>query len=579
MPLELQYLQASIVESAESKKKYPKIKELVDFSLKTIDKIKSTIVSPNNNNNNISQAKKQFENDLHLSMDIIIKPLMVISEGKYSKLNFSCVLILKKLITYNYITDHEYNSIIKILKDMYDNSNEDTQLKILETLQSLISINVTKISAETLNNIMIIFCRIFCFKNIETKNALQLILGTFMKKIFDYCDNDAIINLIKSLVYLSECIKKDWISTPSVSAKCLGLELITTIIETFPDKLKNDKFKVVLNEDIKILLQKLFAMNIDQPIIGIKASRLTVTIINNLNILYDLVESLFKFTNKNNQVIWQKVIGLECLSELFKNHVFLYGLYKSNKSLYEKMLINFTDITYQSFMLKSKNSNIMGEPQAIGVGVNIPLLRKQSELLNKMPNKKYLTNNLIITDENIIITQNMNYIYKLITECFINLRNSFVKILEENNINVNVNTLDQIKKEQKSNNINKTMNESQKELQDMICTQFVNIKGGLIGMFINFNDISTSQTFISIMQTFIYIFSSFDLVASRDELLDDLCKLAIPLYFYLPLRNLIHFALSNTLGNLWKYSWLPSLYLNYDVELLNINNYLLFQIL
>ena len=102
-----------------------------------------------------------------------------------------------------------------------------------------------------------------------------------------------------------------------------------------------------------------------------------------MNILYDLVESLFKFTNKNNQVIWQKVIGLECLSELFKNHVFLYGLYKSNKSLYEKMLINFTDITYQSFMLKSKNSNIMGEPQAIGVGVNIPLLRKQSELLNK----------------------------------------------------------------------------------------------------------------------------------------------------------------------------------------------------
>ena len=36
----------------------------------------------------------------------------------------------------------------------------------------------------SLNNIMIIFCRIFCFKNVETKNAIQLILGTFMKKIF-----------------------------------------------------------------------------------------------------------------------------------------------------------------------------------------------------------------------------------------------------------------------------------------------------------------------------------------------------------------------------------------------------------
>jgi hypothetical protein len=84
--------------SAETKKKYPKIKELVDFSLKTLEKIKSGIVSPNSITN-ITQAKKQFKNDLNLSMDIIIKPIIIISEGKYSKLNFSSVLILKKLIT------------------------------------------------------------------------------------------------------------------------------------------------------------------------------------------------------------------------------------------------------------------------------------------------------------------------------------------------------------------------------------------------------------------------------------------------------------------------------------------------
>ena len=511
----------------ETKKKYPKIKEFVDFSLKTIEKIKSTIASPNSSSN-ISQMKKKFQEDLHLSMDIILKPIIIISEGKYSKLNFSSVLILKKLITYNYITEKEYNNIIKILKDMYDNSNEDTQLKILETLQSLISINVSKISEETLNNIMIIFCRIFCFKNIETKNAIQLILGTFMKKIFDYCDNETIVNLLKNLILLSESSKKDWINNNSISGKCLGLELITTIIETFHDKLKKDIFKNILIDDVKILLQKLFAMNIDHPIIGIKACRLTVAIINNLNILYDLIEGLIKFIGKSNQIAWQKVIGLESLSELFKNHKFLYGLFKSNKILYEKVLISFSDTTYQSFMLKSKNSGNLGEPNSVGAGVNIPLLRKQSDSLYKMPNKKYLTNNLIINDENIVITQNINYVYKLIIECFLNLRNSYVTVLEEKNINVNVNTLDQIKKEQKAKNINKTVNETEKELQEMICTQFVNIKGGLICIFIHFNDINTIQNFISIMQTFIYIFSSFDLDTLRDELLDDLCKLAIP---------------------------------------------------
>ena len=303
--------------SSETKKKYPKLKELVDFSLKTIEKIKSSVISPNINTN-ITQVKKQFESELQLSMNIIIKPIMIISENKYSKFNLSCVLILKKLITYNYITESEYNDIIKILKEMYDNSNEDTQLKILETLQSLISINVSKISEETLNNIMIIFCRIFCFKNIETKNALQLILGTFMKKIFDYCDNDIIIGLMKNLILLVDGMKPDWVSSPTVSVKCLGLELITTIIETFPDKLKGDNYKGIFY-DIKILLKRIYSVNIEQQIMGIKSCRLILVIINKMDILYDMIELPLKFLEKNNQIVWQKISGLEIFSVLFKN--------------------------------------------------------------------------------------------------------------------------------------------------------------------------------------------------------------------------------------------------------------------
>ena len=64
--------------STETKKKYPKLKELVDFSLKTIDKIKSAMISPNTSLS-ISQVKKQFESELQLSMNIIIKPINIIS--------------------------------------------------------------------------------------------------------------------------------------------------------------------------------------------------------------------------------------------------------------------------------------------------------------------------------------------------------------------------------------------------------------------------------------------------------------------------------------------------------------------
>ena len=168
--------------------------------------------------------------------------------------------------------------------------------------------------------------------------------------------------------------------------------------------------------------------------------------------LYDIVDCLLKFIEKNNNIVWQKVLGLESLSELFKNHTFLFGLYKSNKSLYEKMLINFTEVTYKTFMLKSKSNSGVYTPEpagGLGVGMNIPLLRKQSEALYRIPAKKYLSNNLIIFEEHTIITQNINYIYKLITECFINLRNSFVILLEKNDIDVNVHTLDKKKRELK----------------------------------------------------------------------------------------------------------------------------------
>jgi hypothetical protein len=81
-----------------------------------------------------------------------------------------------------------------------------------------------------------------------------------------------------------------------------------------------------------------------------------------------MIELPLKFLEKNNQIVWQKILGLEIFSELFKNQNFLFGLYKQSKSLYEKMLINFSDITYQTFMLKKKGSN--GNTNEAGTIVN-----------------------------------------------------------------------------------------------------------------------------------------------------------------------------------------------------------------
>ena len=100
-----------------------------------------------------------------------------------------------------------------------------------------------------------------------------------MKKIFDYCDHDIIINLIKKLVLLAYGIKPDWISVPTIGGKCLGLELITKIIETFPDKLNNESYMPIFMK-IKKLLKKIFSVSIESQIIGINSCSLVLVIIN-----------------------------------------------------------------------------------------------------------------------------------------------------------------------------------------------------------------------------------------------------------------------------------------------------------
>ena len=76
----------------------------------------------------------------------------------------------------------------------------------------------------------------------------------------------------------------------------------------------------------------------------------------------------------------------------------------------------------------------------------------------------------------IIITQNIKYIHILITECFANIRNSFVGLLEKNNIDVNIHTLDQKKKVQKSSKNLNDINQTQQELKSIFAHNLLILK-------------------------------------------------------------------------------------------------------
>ena len=71
----------------ECKKKYNTIREVIDISLKAISKLKDE-----------ERNKEKFKNQLSLSIEILIKPIMIITESKIFKFYFQSIVILKKLV-------------------------------------------------------------------------------------------------------------------------------------------------------------------------------------------------------------------------------------------------------------------------------------------------------------------------------------------------------------------------------------------------------------------------------------------------------------------------------------------------
>ena len=516
-----------------AKKKFNQLKQPSDDALKKLDSLKKLIPKntqeENNDNNNLDNFKAELNN----SSETLLKPIYLVLELKYSKIYLNTLPILKKIIVYNLINDGEYRKVVNVLKDYFFNTqNEDIQFKVLEILQHIINGNLVKLTEENINNIMSI-CKIDYIKahikSIECKSAIKLLLNILIKKIFDITED---INVIKFLKQLMASIEgnnqKEWINMTLQNSmiKSASLEIICQIMETFPDKFKQDGDMInFLKQDMNVFVRKLFVMNQDQ-LIGIKLFRLCFINIIIINNNYDILEEILKYLDKNNQKIWCKTLGLELLSELFKKPEILFDIYTNNMELYQNLFQSFTNTTYNTII--SKSQKLKEKKIVIQNSQNTNInTKKQIEYnqINIIPNKKYIISNTnIFLNENynqgIIISQNIDYFFKLLTESYISLKNSYINLMEKNGININ--------ESQQINQKKINLTEIQEKIKQMITFNFTDFKGGLISILLYQNDVSTVQSFLMIFQSFIYIYTSFDLPAQKDELLNDLCNLAIP---------------------------------------------------
>ena len=514
------------------KKKYSIIKAASETSLNEINSLK--LIIPNKEDNN---SIVNFKAELNKSIGVLLKPIYLVIENKLSKLYLISLNLLKKFVIYNLINDSEYNNIINYLKGIFAINNEDIQLKVLEILQYLINGNVTNLTNVNIDNIMNI-CKLDNIKGntkiTESKNAIKLVLSILAKKIFDITEEKNALIFIQNLLNSIDGNQKEWtaMNVQNSLIKSIRLELICSILETFPERFRTGEANKFLEEILSNSIKKFFQINNDQ-LIGIKLCRIVMIIVTIVNKNHSLFEEILKYLDKNNQIKWHKILGLEVLTELFKKPEILFEIYLNNINLYQNIFKTFTAITYNTIIQKtqkqpekkntpggSSSKNVINSNKKRQSEHNIPLII--------IPNKKYISNNNIFINENdqiLNISTNIEYAFQLLTQCYVNLKNSYIYLMEKNGINLNISS-DKRKIKNKEEGI--ILNENQEKIKEMINYNFVDFKGGAIGILFHINDINSVQSFINIFQSFIYIYTSFGLFSLRDELLNDLCKLALP---------------------------------------------------
>ena len=116
------------------KKKYSKIKNSCESAVNSIDSLKKLIPENINDENAVSN----FKSELNKSSQILLNPIYLVQENKYTKLYLNALSLLKRIVAYNLISETEYSKIINHLKDFFTNQSEDIQLKVLEILQHII---------------------------------------------------------------------------------------------------------------------------------------------------------------------------------------------------------------------------------------------------------------------------------------------------------------------------------------------------------------------------------------------------------------------------------------------------------
>lgn len=502
------------------RKNYSNLNELLDKSKQDLTILKDEITSIKDlkllNNDSLSEKNKNFIN--------CIKDILA---NKLNKYIIDFLNILKKYIQYKLWTKNNSHETINLMKEISDNpkNNIECQNKVVEIIQTLLFASFFELNENDTINIYLINIKSFNisnnYQNSDFKNPIRLLFITLTDIVYKSNNNELITKITKFLFSLF--IKDDDDNNDieylellkdfknNVYIKCLSLELLSQgfkIIKTnninnnYLDEIINTKILSIIKNNLNEI--KKLSRNYDQDyILLLKLSRLSMIIINNYSIEYDILNSILDFMKEDTKILWHRNISMECLQEILNNSSLLINIYNYNKELLNNIFSILASIYEQNKDNIVQNNNV-------------------NNLKNKIKIKKQIEKNQIYLegDENSIIRENeSNYIiYNNIKECLNNIINSVSSMMNEYKLNTNI--------------ININLSKEQEVIKDIIVLSSSYIKQilcNLIEKEYNTKEISESETqkTLNFIQNIIIIYSSLNIFDIRDEYLKLICNLCL----------------------------------------------------
>ena len=446
------------------KKKYTKIHESIDKCL-----------------NLINILKKQEEEKKIEEVNCLFEPIKLLIKSKKTKYILQCLIIIKKIIELKILNKNDYCDLLNLLKNIVEDLNsEENILKIIEIIQSLLLSSEFSATFDDISIILKICLFLFNSKNSTFKTSSKYIFKTLTDNITQNSEEEIFIQYIKFLMTLFD--------EKNIYTKCLGIELIIQILNNITIDSISENFKNLIEKELSPIILNMFSDN-NQYILALKLCRLSIILLLKYQTGVDFIR-IFMNYSFSSKIIWQKQIGLESLCSILKNSELIWMLFQYKKDCLKEIFDKLKDLTYNIEDKKDINKNKLGNK------------RKMS-----------IENDLIILDSDEVSShnnENIDYIKKLILECFNNIQKSFVNIMKEKDISIN--------------QLNFNLSPEQFNIRNMLNFDYEPLRDSVFYILIKTNNDFITFKVLYIIKTLMGLYSSICLPIIRDDYLERLCN-------------------------------------------------------